>query len=594
MKVFELYFNPKNKTSKGFQHTPTQQEKKLGFFYMVGEVSEKEKSNLVFLEKVFSETKKEYYKEKSTNPQKALENSLQKANEVVSSGGYSGKIDIALFSIKNESFYVSKIGKIKIIKTSKKKIEDLSDSFYSYEPKLFQSILSGKIGKKEKLIISTSEVNQLFSEKKITEKIKKNEWNSEITKDISSLVDEKFKKTSGVVTIIDNQIIEKKKTKKNIVAEKKDRFNFKKILKNFILFFYREEFLSFFKKTVKKIKPNRKIILLVLVIPCLLIIGSITTNLQEKSKVEKQEKLILSIEEEFQEAKEENDIKKMKELLQEVEQEKEENSSNKEFEKIYSLIKEELIVLHSGEFVNNLELVGEAEKINPEKIILSGESIYLYSINESVVEVLGSEKSYSLEEHNFPTTASSDGNIIFLFSPPDNLYTIEKNNISKKILNLPYENSVFLSLASFLGNPYFLDSQGYIINYSDKNPFFWTKNKEERVEDGRSVAIDGSVFVLDETGNIHRYYMREKKEIITFSIFPELSSEKEIYTSRYSPLLILDKAEERIIVVSKEGEFLKQIYLKDLKGLKDLAISSDGKKIYLLVNKQVYLLELEI
>jgi hypothetical protein len=594
MKVFELYFNPKNKTSKGFQHTPTQQEKKLGFFYMVGEVSEKEKSNLVFLEKVFSETKKEYYKEKSTNPQKALENSLQKANEVVSSGGYSGKIDIALFSIKNESFYVSKIGKIKIIKTSKKKIEDLSDSFYSYEPKLFQSILSGKIGKKEKLIISTSEVNQLFSEKKITEKIKKNEWNSEITKDISSLVDEKFKKTSGVVTIIDNQIIEKKKTKKNIVAEKKDRFNFKKILKNFILFFYREEFLSFFKKTVKKIKPNRKIILLVLVIPCLLIIGSITTNLQEKSKVEKQEKLILSIEEEFQEAKEENDIKKMKELLQEVEQEKEENSSNKEFEKIYSLIKEELIVLHSGEFVNNLELVGEAEKINPEKIILSGESIYLYSINESVVEVLGSEKSYSLEEHNFPTTASSDGNIIFLFSPPDNLYTIEKNKISKKTLNLPYENSVFLSLASFLGNPYFLDSQGYIINYSDKNPFFWTKNKEERVEDGRSVAIDGSVFVLDEIGNIHRYYMREKKEIITFSIFPELSSEKEIYTSRYSPLLILDKAEERIIVVSKEGEFLKQIYLKDLKGLKDLAISSDGKKIYLLVNKQVYLLELEI
>jgi hypothetical protein len=594
MKVFELCFNPKNKISKGFQYTPTQQEKKLGFFYMIGEVSEKEKSNLVFLEKVFSETKKEYYKEKSINPQKALDCSLQKANEIVSSGGYSGKIDIALFSIKNESFYISKIGKIKIVKATKKKIEDLSDSFYSYEPKLFQSILSGKIGKKEKLIISTPEVNQLFSEKKITEKIKKNEWNSEITKDISSLVNEKFKKTSGVATIIDNQITEKKKAKKNIVTEKKNRFNFKKILKNFILFFYREEFLSFFKKTIKKIKPNKRIILLVLAVPCLLIIGTIATNIQEKSKVKKQEKLILNIEEEFQEAKEESNTEKMKELLQEVEQEKEENSSNEEFEKTYSLIKEELIVIHSGEFIDDLDLIGEAEKINPNKITLSGENIYLYSTNESVVEILGSEKSYSLEEHNFPTTASSDGNTLFLFSPPDNLYTIEKNNISKKILNLPYENSVFLSLASFLGNPYFLDNQGYIINYSDKNPFFWTKNKEEKVEGGKSIAIDGSVFVLDEVGDIHRYYMREKKEIINFSIFPELSNEKEIYTSRYSPLFILDKTEERVVVVSKEGELLKQIYLKDLKGLKDIAISSDGKKIYLLVNKQVYLLELEI
>ncbi|MCF7845555.1 MAG: hypothetical protein K9M12_02205 [Candidatus Pacebacteria bacterium] len=594
MKVFELCFNPKNKISKGFQYAPTQQEKKLGFFYMVGEVSEKEKSNLVFLEKVFSETKKEYYKEKSINPQKALDCSLQKANEVVSSGDYSGKIDIALFSVKNESFYISKIGKIKIIKASKRKIEDLSDSFYSYEPKLFQSILSGKICKKEKLIISTPEVSQLFSEKKITEKIKKDEWNSEITKDISSLVNNKFKKTSGVAIIIDNQIIEKKKKQKVVVAEKKDSFNFKKMVKNFILFFYREEFLSFLKKTVKKIKPSKKIIILVLAVPCLLIIGTIATNLQEKSKIKKQEKLILNMEEEFREAEEENDIERMKELFQEAEEEKKENPSNKEFERVHSLIKEELIVLHSGGFIDDLDLIGEAKKIDPEKIILNGEDIYFYSTNESVIEVLGVDETYSLEKSNFPSTASSDGSVVFFFSPPDNLYTIKGSNISKKTLNLPYENSVFLSLSSFLGNPYFLDDQGYIINYSDKNPFSWTKNKEEKVEGGRSIAIDGSVFVLDEVGDIHRYYMREKKEIITFSIFPELSSEKEIYTSRYSPLLVLDKTEERIIVISKEGELLKQVYLRDLKGLKDLAISNDGKKIYLLVNKQVYLLELEI
>lgn len=593
MKVFELYFNPKNKTSKGFQNSPTQEEKRLGFFYMIGEVSEKEKSNLVFLEKVFNETKKEYYKEKSINPQKALEYSLQKANEVVSSGDYSGKIDIALFLIKNESFYISKIGKIKIIKTNKKKIEYLSDSFYSYEPKLFQSIISGKIGKKEKLIISTSEVNQLFSEKKITEKIKKNEWNNEITKDISSLINEKFKKTSGVAIIIENQIIQKKK-KKNIVTEKKDRFNFKKIIKSFILFFYRKEFFSFLKKAVKKIKPSKKIIFLVLTIPCLLIVGALATNLQEKAKIKKQERLVANIKEEFQEAKEENDIEKMKELLQKAEQEKEEDSSNQEVEKVYALIKKELITLHSGEVVEDLELLGEAEEINPEKIILHKKDIYLYSKNKPVVEVLNSEKRYSLEGDHFPTTASSDGNILFLFSPPDNLYTIEKNEIFKKTLNLPYKNSVFLSLSSFLGNPYFLDDQGYIINYSDKNPFFWTKNKEEKVEDGRSLAIDGSVFVLDKAGNIHRYYMREKKEIITFSVFPPLSNEKKIYTSRYSSLFVLDKTEERIVVISKEGEFLKQIYLKELKGLKDLAISSDGKKIYLLVNKQVYLLEIEL
>lgn len=561
---------------------------------MVGEVSEKEKGNLDFLEAAFSQIKKEYYKDKSLNPQKAFEKSLKKANEVLSGGGYNGKIDIALFLIKNDSFYVSKIGRIKIIKTSGKKIEDLTESFCSYEPKLFQSIISGKINRKEKLIISTTEVNQLFSSKKITEKIKENNWSNETIKEISSLISVNFKKISGLLTIVDNQIDEKKKIKNPIVSEKKEKFNFKKITRNFILFFYREEFLFFVKKSMRKIKPSKKILLLVLAIPCLLIIGSVANDLQEKTKARKQEKTISSIEEEFNEAIEKNDVERIKELLQEAENLKKEGLSIKEIDETYLLIKEHLVSFYSGEFIENLTLLGEAKKINPEKIIFNGRDIYLYSTKSSTIEVLNSEKSYSLEENHLPVVVSTDNDKIFLFSAPDNLYTIEKNTILKKKLNLPYEDCVFLSLSFFLGNPYFLDSQGYIINYSDRNPFFWTKNKEERVENGRSIAIDGSVFVLDESGDIHRYYMREKREVVSFSIFPLLSEEKELYTSRYSPLFIFDKEEERVVVVSKEGELLKQLYLKELKGLNDIAVSSDGKKIYLLVNKQVYLLDFEI
>ncbi len=594
MKIFELYFNPNKKTFKNFQHSPNQSEKKLGFLYMVGEVSEREKKNLDFLETAFNQIKKEYYKEKTLNLQKAFERSLKKANEIISNGDYNGKLDIALFLIKNNNFYISKIGRIKIIKTSSKKIEDLTESFYTYEPKLFQSVISGKINKKEKLIISTTEVNQLFSNKKITRKIKEINWNNEIIKEISTLVNGNFKNISGLLTVVDNQAEDKKKTKKSIVSEKKERFNFKKIARNFILFFYREEFLFFIKKGIKKIKPNKKMLLLIIVIPCLLIIGSVASNLQEKTKEIKLGKTILNIEEEFSEAKEKNDIEKIKELLQETESLKKEDISSKEINETYLSIKEHLVTFYSGEFVEELTLLGEAKKINPEKIIFNGEDIYLYSTNSSVIEVLNSEKSYSLEEGHFPVTASSDNNKVFFFSPPDNLYTVEKNNILKKTLNLPYDDCTFLSLSFFLGNPYFLDSQGYMVNYSDKNPFFWTKNKEERVENGRSVAIDGSVFILDKDGDIHRYYMREKKEVVNFSIFPPLSSKKELYTSRYNHLFVFDKEEERVVVVSKEGKLLKQLYLKELKGLSDIAVSSDGKKIYLLVNKQVYLLDFEI
>jgi hypothetical protein len=589
MKIFKLYFNPKNRIFKNCQHTPEDgKEKKLGIFCMVGEVSEYEKSNLLFLNKLFKQAKEKYYKNSALRPQKAFEKALEKANEVVSDGGYSGKIDVAFFSIKNIDFYFSKIGKIKIIKLNKKEIKDLSESFYAYEPKLFQSVISGKIDKKEKLVISTPEISQIFTKKEI--------WEKETIKEISSLVNSKFSKMSGATFVIDHQPVKKKK-RINIISEKTKSFSFKELLITFLSFFGDIEKPSFqikekVKSSVSRKKSKKKLFLILLVFASIFFLGFLTLKIKEKIKTTIQERKLITIEEDYSKGKENDNTASMEKAFFELEDFiKEKELDDERFQESYSLMKEELFNLSLGEEVKEMNLLGSAVKINPDKIILNNEDVYLFSFRNSLIEVLNSEKEYLLSENKNPLMGSASNDKIFLFSPPDNFYTIKNKKISETKINAPYENFSFVSMSSFSDNPYFLDSQGNIISYNEKNPFVWIKNNEKKVENGISFSIDGSIFIMNDKGDIYRYYLRERKETITFSVFPPLLNPENIYTNQNSLIFISDSSEKRLIVLNKQGEVLKQLSNEKFSNLKDIAISEDGKKIYLLINKQVYSLE---
>jgi len=53
----------------------------------------------------------------------------------------------------------------------------------------------------------------------------------------------------------------------------------------------------------------------------------------------------------------------------------------------------------------------------------------------------------------------------------------------------------------------------------------------------------------------------------------------------------LEPSQNRIIILSKQGEIIKQFQSPEFDALVDFAVSGDGKKIYLLNGLKVYQIE---
>ncbi len=595
MKILELYFNPEKKTVKISQDDP--QRKNIDILFVIGEVSEPGKENKIFLEKVFNLIKRGFNKKNTEGElQKTLEEVLEKANETISKGGYKGELSAAILCLKKDNFHFSKIGKIKIVKIKNKNSEDLDEAFYTHEPKLFQKVISGKIKKEERLFIFTSEINKFFTEKDFLKKIKEGNLNNLFIKEVSALVNEKFPDKSGAAVIISNQKINKKK--KNIVSEREYIFQFKSIVPEFLKSVsekVKKLELTRLKKISNKIKIKKKYYIPVLFAFLLLFSWFSIETIQENRILKKYEKEATNLQEKFLTAKEDDSLKKMEEFFFEVEEIKEkEEVDSKDINEKYESMKKDLKAAYKGEDVVEMELIGTADKIDPEGIAIANNNIYLFSFKESEVEVLNSEEKYTLENNNKPKMVSAGEDEVFLFSPPSTLNIIKNEVVSSTLLSLPKSGSSFISMTSFLGTPYFLDSDGSIFKYENKAPTTWIKDDNKVSGKVSSMAIDGSIFVLKNDDEIDRYYKGEKKESINFSIFPRLSNNNKIYTFHNTPIFITDLSEKRIILIDKDGDLIKQLFIEDLNNLKDIAVSGQGKKIYLLTEKQVYLINNEI
>jgi len=130
MKVFELYFNPKNerKISESFQYKPKDAyEGKLGRIYLIGEISDPESRDRSFLQNIFHVTKEHFYKNTSLSPEKALKETLQEVNDFIAKNKYGDRLSVVIISSKNFDLNLAKIGRIKIFLLKKEKAKDYAD-----------------------------------------------------------------------------------------------------------------------------------------------------------------------------------------------------------------------------------------------------------------------------------------------------------------------------------------------------------------------------------------------------------------------------------------------------------------------------------
>ena len=105
------------------------------------------------------------------------------------------------------------------------------------------------------------------------------------------------------------------------------------------------------------------------------------------------------------------------------------------------------------------------------------------------------------------------------------------------------------------------------------------------------LAIDGNIWLLLDNGRIYKFlrgiqdkYDQQLPSGVGRAEFLALAQESE-------EVVFWDEEKKIVWLFNKEGEFISRTPI-NLDQVKDLAISSDGKDVYLFTSDKVYLLKI--
>lgn len=289
-----------------------------------------------------------------------------------------------------------------------------------------------------------------------------------------------------------------------------------------------------------------------------------------------------------------NFIKKASEL-QEKHQEQQDSVNNV---KRISNLEEILDLSKSGFIVNPVGI----DKFKDNLYFFEFESGILYKFN------LGTgEKDLTLifisakDELRKITTLENGETVLFGQSGKIYLYNNDTNEHMAFLLDPTVPIEKIKDVENFLSNFYVLDiEQGNIIKYTlpQKEETIikgsnWLSKPSEEFKNAQSIAVDDSVFILNSSGIITKYFRGEKTESIKLLLEQSLGGDNEIFIKKdFKNFYISDPKNKRLIVLNKEGGVINQYINDEFINLRDFFITSDEKEIYLLCSKKVYKLKL--
>lgn len=648
MQIFELHFNPKkeNHTFNTFLTEPqTETEKKKGSLYMAGEVTAPLLKPDEFLGKTANTIKKSFYAKK-LNPEASLASSLKTANEFLGEEvkkenvGWLGNFNFAALSIKNYDLVFTKTGDIKIILIRDGQISDISknlslEEVNPYPVKVFFNVASGKLSDNDIVLILSNSVFEFIKEKGILEnlakakdinakKIRETLPQSLFTKGDGSKVSglsliflfSKAKDKSPLSVLLSKAETVKKRSAfpVPIIVKpiKRALLKVKKAIptKNIRLPKITRPFVSLKQPAVEKGKKDpakrNKIILLVTFF-CVLAIGFLIFKTAEdkreaeilasfkeiEKKVKQAESLMLS-----QNQKEADRLFKesFKELLPLTERDSDTTPS------IISLketIRGNLERLNKLERIADPEILFIAEDFSPEKIAYSSGNIYLYNSSSSIQKVdIETKEKETIELGDDIKKIDSSSSATLVSAGLSKIYYLTNGEWQENELGKPSSYQTDFDLfSSYLFNLYFIDKETcditkypYFANFEWGLPKLWHEDFGKTCLDPVSAAIDGSIWLLNQDNTVTRYYTGEFQENIKFDIFPFPEEFTQIDVK--NNLYILEPKNNRIIIIDKDNEIVKQFQSEQFSNLKSFALSATGKTIYLLNGNTIYRIEI--
>ncbi len=563
-----------------------------------------------------------------------------------------GNLSFAVISLKNFEVNFTKVGELKLLLLRQGQVIDIDQKlkFNEIEPyplKIFGNIVSAKLAQDDILLVVSKKVYRSFLEENLLDEISRKPIKK--IKNILNGKKEKLTKISGICLLIVLSK-EKKLKEKETLAEKKS-FKFSSLIEN-IKFpkikipiakipFPKIRFpkIRFSKipfprinlpkiktpslnKPFTGLKKYKKKIILVLILILFFLIGFFVFERKERTRIETYQIEVEQIQEKINQAEYYFDLaeynlqakKNANSLYQEAWQRI--SALAKVSPKIPLEIEDQLLSLKeitstNLKQLNNLVEISDPELIFefkvrefiPRRILFFKNELYFFTpLSENIFKLKKTDQDNSFSEEIIKTDQGIDlavpfSNSIVFFSKPNQVVILKENELSEVIyLEEPFPVFDFASFASFRSHLYFLETKNdLIIRYpflSEMNwgmPESWLAPEVKTTINFKSMAIDGSVWVLTERNTLQKYRLGRLQETIDLEIFPEIRNFSKIFASpEHAYLYILEPIQKRIIVINKNGEVIKQFQSEEFDNLLDFAVSRDGRTIYLLSGMKMF------
>ena len=655
MQVFEIHFNPNKKGEKFFDsfvfEPENVYERHLGSLYIAGDLSSAPSAHPKFLENLAQVIKTKYYTLSAKSPERALSESLKKANKFLAEQvqkenvSWLGNLNVAIVASKKLDLSFAKTGTIKILLLRDGEIIDLSrnldlQEIDPYPLKIFFGTASGKLEENDIVLVLNKEVYDFFLDHDLLQKIASvDSFDEKRLKAIfpqSLFGTSKGAKVSGVcligVTKKEAPLNEKPQT---LQFQREDHFSLapllkplltiKKIIRNIPFpsvfqkkrkkkrhlpkFFLTHNPLKRFSSIKKKVSMTnfKRNVLIFGILLFLLLLGFLIFRPSSEPR-QKIEVSLESVQEKVTKAEAFLIIKKEKEanvLLQEAWFEIERGTSTTpEILALKNTISQKLQEINKLETIENPELfvdLSQTIDFNPQRILQSGKNLYLYQLGSpQLYQVdIAQQKGDVVPNERKLDFADSLSRLPLFFSTPNTVLSPQNGTWQEQTIQDPGDDFRVDYFVSYVSNLYLFDKSKceiikypYLGNFRWGGPQEWLKDTAKCAE-SRSMAIDGSIWILNKSNTIDRYHQGVFAETISLAIFPIPKNITLLKTAASIPYLYLvEPSQKRIIVLDKTGIIIKQFQSNRFDNLKDIAISQDGKTIWVLNEKTIYQLSI--
>ena len=194
----------------------------------------------------------------------------------------------------------------------------------------------------------------------------------------------------------------------------------------------------------------------------------------------------------------------------------------------------------------------------------------------------------------------------FITQDSTNFYTADnsaitqydkKTTTAKKLVTNSNDWQKIGGFDTYFGNFYIADTADGIDKFASgsyaKSAYFADGVKPD-LSNVVSISIDSSIWVLTSDGTLTKYTKGAQDSLSVTGLDKPLSSPTQVLTSAdLNNVYILDKGNERVVVLKKDGSFVAQYASDTVRTANMIDVSEKNKEIYLLSDNTVYQLDLK-